>query len=432
MEKDVHKQTKSLLDKEKTITLDLKKQIIELRSELDHLVEVVRRDMSNRITSKNVSEELYSLSSNLVKSDVDGTGAATPSHDVKHSVDPDHHDDIFLQQHDWKKYISQIKVNMTQQEVNEAHATLHNLNKSFEILSSRLVLECRHRAECEFKLTGAKENLREIKDDIISEATLRLQLEEEMQYFKEMTEKQKEEIEKHKKFSVIAKKAAYDAIKQAKYYQRKLKIEIDNISETGLESKSLNQATHDHNSSSRKNSPLKSNRTSSKVINLDEFDGLFDDEDEDEESRGSGRQRRNGGKRSVRAVKSSPYLNGSSKSLINPYYNLQTRSENEKDFQANGSVSSKKSKKIKIPGKKQMSYVGKKISRVLFDGKQGSRSSVGIAPHDDSSSSIKSGGKSPHKGWVNPNYINYAEKYGKPTPNKSASRRQYTSQHPRE
>ena len=111
--------------------------------------------------------------------------------------------------------------------------------------------------------------------------------------------------------------------------------------------------------------------------------------------------------------------------------------ENEKDFQSmNGSVSSKKSKKMKIPGKKQMSYVGKKISRVLFDGKTGSRSTVGIAPHDDSST-LKSGksskaAKSPLKPWVSPSYVNYAEKYGKTSPKKSAARRQYVPQHARE
>lgn len=170
-ERDRHTHTKHALEQEQQVTVDCKKEIIDLRSELDHLIEVVRRDMSNRITNKNVNEELYSLSSKLVKTDLEPSSASPnpPPMPVTHSTSATDHDDIFMQQHDWKLFLSLIKTDMTSQEVGEAHATLHNLNKSFEILSSRLLLECRHRADCEFKLLGAKENLRDIKDDIINE-----------------------------------------------------------------------------------------------------------------------------------------------------------------------------------------------------------------------------------------------------------------------
>lgn len=168
-----HAHTKHLVEQEKQVTLACKKEILELRSELDRLIEVVRRDMSNRITNQNVNEELYSLSSTMVKTSLDGSMPA-PSPAVMHNSSAIEHSDIFMQQHDWKLYLSLIKTDMTTQEVEEAHATLHNLNKSFEILSSRLVLECRHRAECDLKLLGAKEDLRAIKDDIITEVCLKV------------------------------------------------------------------------------------------------------------------------------------------------------------------------------------------------------------------------------------------------------------------
>jgi hypothetical protein len=261
-----------------------------------------------------------------------------------------------------------------------------------------------------------------------------------MQYFKEMSEKHKEEVEKHKTFSVIAKKAAYDAIKQARYFQRKLNIEIDNISESGFgESKggSLNQDQREQqlggSGGSKKGSPHKSNKSSNKVLNLDEYDGMFDDTDDDVSGTGGG----GGGRRkltrsstgpSSRGNPNSPYLNGRNQNRNNPYHNLQTRSENEKDYHASqASLSSKKSKKIKIPGKKQMSYVGKKITRVFFDGKGGSKSSAGITPYDDTSTGGKTSAKSPGKSWVNPGHINYAQKYGKEPPT-AASRRTYTPQ----
>lgn len=265
------------------------------------------------------------------------------------------------------------------------------------------------------------------------QATLRLQLEEEMQYFKETAETYKAEVEKHKKFSVIAKKAAYDAIKQARYFQQKLNIEIDHINDGdggfGESKASLNQE------GSRRS---KSNKSSNKVLDLDDYDGLFDDTDDDASGQGNG----NGGKRgrrpltrsatgsSNRSNPNSPYLKGRKNNKNNPYHNLQTRSESEKDAlhsHSHASMSSKKSKKIKMPGKKQMTYVGKKITRIL--GKNGSKSSAGITPYDDMSTSGKSGGggKSPHKAWVNPGYINYAEKYSKEPPT-AASRRTYTSQ----
>jgi hypothetical protein len=293
MERDEHTKTKHLLEQEKEVTLNCKKEIFDLRTELDRIIEVVRRDMSNRITNKNVNEELYSLSSNMVKTDLPTSGPSPSPMSASHNTGAGSHDDIFMQQHDWKLYLSLIKVDMSPQEVEEACATLHNLNRSFEILSSRLLLECKHRAECEIKLTGAKEALRDLKDDIISEATLRLQLEEEMQYFKETSENFKIEVEKHKKFSVIAKKAAYDAIKQARYYQRKLNVEIDNISDAGFgESKggSVNQDEKDSqlngSGGSRNGSPNKSNKK--KILNLDDYDGLFDDTDDDASGAGAG------------------------------------------------------------------------------------------------------------------------------------------------
>ena len=193
------------------------------------------------------------------------------------------------------------------------------------------------------------------------------------------------------------------------------------------------------------NSPhSKSNRSSNKVVNLEDYDGLFDDNTTDDDSGMGGDSRR--GRRKLtrsstgpasRGNPNSPYLNGRNKNRNNPYHNLQTRSENEKDYHTSeASVSSKKSKKIKMPGKKQMSYVGKKITRVLFDGKGGgSKSSAGITPYDDASCSGRSmkstksskSAKSPHKSWVNPGHVNYAEKYGKEPPT-AASRRSYTSQ----
>jgi hypothetical protein len=139
-EKDTHTQTKHSLEQEKVVTLECKKEIIDLRSELDHLIEVVRRDMSNRITSKNVNEELYSLSSKMVKTDMQTADPTSLNMSVTYNTNITEQNDIFLQQHDWKHYFSLIKENMTTQEVAEALATLHNLNKSFEILSSRLLL----------------------------------------------------------------------------------------------------------------------------------------------------------------------------------------------------------------------------------------------------------------------------------------------------
>mmetsp|Transcript_29938 Transcript_29938/g.55531 ORF Transcript_29938/g.55531 Transcript_29938/m.55531 type:complete len:1059 (+) Transcript_29938:149-3325(+) len=427
---DKHHKTQHLLEQEKEVTLSCKKEIIELRTELDHLVEVVRRDMSNRITNKNVNEELYSLSSNLVKKEATPNGAPSPSPftSASHNVSANDHDDIFMQQHDWKLYMSLIKMNMTSREVSEAHATLHNLQRSFEILSSRLLLECRHRSECEFKLSGAKEDLRDIRDKIIAEGTLRIQLQEEMQYFKEQAEQFKDEVEKHKKFSVIAKKAAYDAINQARFYQKKLSQEIDNISESGFgESKtSVNdqksQGDGNGGDSIRKGStPNKKKRL---VDNFeDEFAGLFEDTTDDEEDTGNGRRRRKLTRSTTAPPKgNSPYLSNRNKNRNRAYNHLQTRSENEKDLHASASqttYSSKKSKKIKVPGKKQMSYVGKKISRVLFDGKNGRG---GVAPYDDSGGkSSQSPGKRP---WKNPNFVDYAKKYGKEPPT-AASRRAY-------
>ena len=417
---DRYQKTQHLLEKEKEVTLDCKKEIIELRSELDHLVEVVRRDMSNRITSKNVNEELYSLSSNLVKKDIQ-SGAPSPSPmSGSHNISATDHDDIFMQQHDWKLYMSLIKENMSPREVSEAHATLHNLQRSFEILSSRLLLECRHRSECEFKLSGAKEDLRDIRDKIIIEGTLRIQLQEELQYFKEQADTFKEEVEKHKKFSAIAKKAAYDAINQARHYQRKLSQEIDNISDAGFgESKSANNRSQQLGGSGGES--IKGTPNKQKKFDLDEFDGMFDDTtDEDASDAGIGRRKLT---RSTTAYPkgNSPYLSSRNKSRSRSH-NLQTRSESEKDHHGSQATSSsKKSKKIKMPGKKQMSYVGKKISRVLFDSKG---NKAGVAPYDDSKGA---GPKSPGgRTWKNPNYIDYAKKYGKEPPT-AASRRSYTS-----
>jgi hypothetical protein len=82
---------------------------------------------------------------------------------------------------------------------------------------------------------------------------------------------------------------------------------------------------------------------------------------------------------------------------------------------------------MKIPGKKQMSYVGKKITRVLFDGKGGSKSSAGIAPYDDAASHGGKSAKSPAKHWVSPGYVDYSKKYNKEPPT-AASRRSYIPQ----
>lgn len=137
-----------------------KAKITSLESELEEIIEIVRKDMAHRCISKNAAEDLLTLSSQMISKE-------SNSHT---SVD------IFLHQFDWQSIHSQLSVNMSEQQVIELKNTLATIKSSYDILCSRLFLECQARVELEKVLEGTKDDLESIKLQVLSEVKIRQQV----------------------------------------------------------------------------------------------------------------------------------------------------------------------------------------------------------------------------------------------------------------
>mmetsp|Transcript_15455 Transcript_15455/g.23334 ORF Transcript_15455/g.23334 Transcript_15455/m.23334 type:complete len:882 (-) Transcript_15455:253-2898(-) len=196
----------ALLDREKQSAAIANSKVDRLQTELDRIIEIVRKDMSDRIICRNATEELVTLSSQLMSR---GEGSSV--------LEPSNQKDI---KQEWAQVMNVLGPHMSEQSVAEAKAALLNIRNSFDILSSRLFLECRARAEVEKRLNNTKDDLSKLKEEVLQEVNNRAKLEADLQRAKEIAENES-------KFALIAKTAAQDAIKQAQYFQRKLNKEID-------------------------------------------------------------------------------------------------------------------------------------------------------------------------------------------------------------
>jgi hypothetical protein len=135
-------------------------KIASLEIELEELIEIVRKDMAHRCISKNAAEDLLTLSSQMIAKDPNSNGSI----------------DIFLHQFDWQSIHHQLSTEMTESQVNDLKNTIITIKNSYDILCSRLFLECQARVELEKILDGTKEDLESIKDQINSEVHIRRQV----------------------------------------------------------------------------------------------------------------------------------------------------------------------------------------------------------------------------------------------------------------
>ena len=137
-----------------------KSKISSLETELEEIIEIVRKDMAQRCISKNAAEDLLTLSSQMISKDPNPNASL----------------DIFLHQFDWQSIHLQLSMNMTESQVTELKHTLSSIRSSYDILCSRLFLECQARVELEKILAGTKEDLENIKAQVFSEVKIRKQV----------------------------------------------------------------------------------------------------------------------------------------------------------------------------------------------------------------------------------------------------------------
>ena len=147
------------LDAEIQALAATKLKLKEVENELEETIEIVRKDMAQRCISKNAAEDLLTLSSQLISKD----------HNPNNSID-------ILHQFDWNSLFITLNVNMTVDEINQLRTTLIQIKNSYDILCSRLFLECRARVEIEKILNNTKDDLESIKNQIISEVKIRNQV----------------------------------------------------------------------------------------------------------------------------------------------------------------------------------------------------------------------------------------------------------------
>jgi hypothetical protein len=137
-----------------------KTKIASLETELEELIEIVRKDMAHRCISKNAAEDLLTLSSQMIARDPNSSTSI----------------DIFLHQFDWQSIHLQLSMDMTESQVIDLKNTIVTIKSSYDILCSRLFLECQARVELEKILDGTKEDLESIKAQINSEVLVRRQV----------------------------------------------------------------------------------------------------------------------------------------------------------------------------------------------------------------------------------------------------------------
>jgi hypothetical protein len=150
---------------------EAKTKISSLETELEELIEIVRKDMAHRCISKNAAEDLLTLSSQMISRERDqpqSSHSAASAHGTG--------SDIFLHQFDWQALHLQLSVDMTEAQVIELKQSLSAVKSSYDILCSRLFLECQARVELEKILTGTKEDLESIKTQVLSEVKIRKQV----------------------------------------------------------------------------------------------------------------------------------------------------------------------------------------------------------------------------------------------------------------
>mmetsp|Transcript_16298 Transcript_16298/g.24561 ORF Transcript_16298/g.24561 Transcript_16298/m.24561 type:complete len:607 (-) Transcript_16298:218-2038(-) len=189
-------------------------KVERLQGELDCIVEIVRKDMVDRIISKNSTEDLVTVSSQLVSQ-----GGGVTAWERNENMD------VFME-YDWAQLINAVGPHMTDKAVMETKATIKSIKHSFDILSSRLFLECRARSEADKRLRGSKDDLQSIKEQVLQEVGNRAKLVAELQHAKQVAENES--------------KIAQDAIKQAQYFQRKLLTESGHPDERDLMNYGIN------------------------------------------------------------------------------------------------------------------------------------------------------------------------------------------------
>ena len=159
-----HTNTSSQLEAETSRSTGLEEKVEQLQREVDDLIEVMRRDMSERINSKNSAEDLMrtmTLSSQLTYNDQGNPRSpATTKSRAREAA---------LREHDWKALMSHIHEGMSDIDVSEIKATLMHFKKSFDALSSRFDAECRSRSSAEAKLNETREDLNLVKRGVQEE-----------------------------------------------------------------------------------------------------------------------------------------------------------------------------------------------------------------------------------------------------------------------
>ncbi|CAE7512556.1 unnamed protein product, partial [Symbiodinium microadriaticum] len=187
------------------------KQAVKLQNEVDHLIEVIRRDMAERITRKSANDELAALSSLLVargeKVNSGRTGNRVAGDTVAPAAANDEDKEVYHHAHDWNLLLSRVRSNMSDIDVAETKLALIHIKKSFDIMSSRLYLEIRARSSAEMKLDETRDDLSAIKKEVQGEIKKRDQLEEDLRTAREEAEREAEN-------AFHAKTAARDAIRQ--------------------------------------------------------------------------------------------------------------------------------------------------------------------------------------------------------------------------
>jgi hypothetical protein len=183
-------------------------QLEDVRSELDRIIQAEREAMAARMSSTNITDDLASI--------IAARGISVNFEKGAKNLQ----NDLFCDKIDWDNIMSKISTNMCHNDVSVISAKLTQFKNAFDVICARMLLEAKRRTEQNEMISSVTIELANIKEELKKESRIRVALEQELIYVKQIAEEEK-------KYSEVAKTAAIGAIKQSKYFQDRLGKEID-------------------------------------------------------------------------------------------------------------------------------------------------------------------------------------------------------------